>query len=87
MPIKKLSPVEVKTLQDTLVLARVGKASMTQLATAHDLANAASLNGCLGEIRQHIRGIVQPPAYHAAGKNVALGVVSGILTHMLLGRE
>lgn len=86
MATKKLSPSEVSAVQNTLVLARAGKATLSQLATAHDLANGASLNGCLGEIRHHIRGIVQQPPLQSLGKDVALGMVSGVLTHLLLRR-
>ena len=51
---------------------------------AHDLAEDATLNGTLGELRTHIRNMVPRPPLHAETKGVLLGVVSGILTHYLL---
>ena len=80
----KITPAEVTKIKDTLDLARSGRATLTQLAVAHDLASGASLNGCLGELRSHIRHAVSPAPLHGATKDIALGVVSGIFTHILL---
>ncbi len=79
-----ITPAEVTKIKDTLDLARSGRATLTQLAVAHDLASGASLNGCLGELRSHIRHAVSPAPLHGATKDIALGVVSGIFTHILL---
>jgi hypothetical protein len=80
----KITPAVVTKIRDTLDLARSGRATLTQLAVAHDLASNASLNGCLGEIRSHIRGMVSPAPLHGTTKDIALGVVSGIVTHVIL---
>ena len=81
---KNLTPAEVTQIQETLALARQGRATLPQLAVAHELANGAGLNGILGELRAHIRQMVSPPPLHDSSRNIALGVISGILTHHLL---
>jgi len=81
---KNLTPAEVTQIQETLALARQGRATLPQLAVAHELANGSSLNGTLGELRAHIRQMVSPPPLHDSSRNIALGVISGILTHHLL---
>lgn len=81
---KPLTPAQIAQIQDTLAHARAGKATLAQLAAAHDLAEDATLNGTLGELRAHIRNMVPRPPLHAETKGVLLGVVSGILTHYLL---
>jgi hypothetical protein len=83
--LKPLAPAEVSQVQSTLTLARQGRATLVQLATAHDLASGAGLNGTLGELRAHIRQMVTPPPLHDSSKHIVLGVISGILTHHLLG--
>jgi len=84
MAAKKLTSDEIAVIQGTLALAREGRATLVQLATAHDLAIGAVLNGCLGELRAHIYQMVAPPRYHMEGKDILLGVASGFLTHFLL---
>ena len=81
---KTLTPAQIAQIQDTLIHARAGKATLAQLAAAHDLAEDGHLNGTLGELRTHIRNMVPRPRLHAETKGVLLGVVSGILTHYLL---
>lgn len=81
---KQLTKEEIAQIQGTLALAREGRATLVQLATAHDLAIGAVLNGCLGELRAHIHRMVSPPPWHVEGKDIALGVVSGFVTHFLL---
>jgi hypothetical protein len=83
---KTLTMEEIAQIQGALALAREGRATLVQLATAHDLAIGAVLNGCLGELRAHIHQMVSPPHYHMEGKDIALGVASGFLTHFLLQR-
>ena len=82
---KNLTPTEVAQVKSTLALARQGRATLVQLATAHELASGSGLNGTLGELRAHMRQMISPPPLHDATKNIALGVISGILTHHLLG--
>ena len=54
---KTLTPAQIAQIQDTLAHARAGKATLAQLAAAHDLAEDAGLNGTLGELRAHIRAM------------------------------
>jgi hypothetical protein len=89
MSAKQLTPAQVAEVKSALDLARAGRATLVQLAVAHDLASDAALNGCLGELRTHIRHMVSPTPIHAGpvaltGKDLALGVVSGIFTHLIL---
>jgi hypothetical protein len=84
MATKTLTKDQIAEIQATLALAREGRATLVQLATAHDLAIGAVLNGCLGELRAHIFQMVAPPRYHMEGKDIMLGVASGFLTHFLL---
>ena len=81
---KTLTKDEIAQIQGTLALAREGRATLVQLATAHDLAIGAVLNGCLGELRSHIHRMVSPPPWHMEGKDLAIGVASGFVTHFLL---
>jgi hypothetical protein len=84
---KKLSPGEIQLLQDTLKAARGGRATLTQAATAHDLAQAAELVHCSAELRAHIRELAADHSEpkRKAGRDVFTGVVSGVMTHVLLG--
>ena len=81
---KTLTAAQIAQVQKTLTEARAGRATLTQLAVAHDLATGADLNGCLGELRAHMRSMVPAPPMRAEAKGVLLGIVSGVLTHMLL---
>jgi len=83
---KTLSKSEASEIQKTLDLARLGKATLVQLATAHDLAASGTLNGCLGELRGHIHRMVSPPPLQGVGKNFTIGIASGFATHFLLHR-
>ena len=81
---KNLTPTQVGLIQETLAHAREGKATLAQLAAAHDLAEGATLNGTLGELRSHIRAMVPTPTVRVEGKSILIGIVSGVLTHFLL---
>ena len=81
---KTLTPAEAAQIQATLALARQGRATLVQLAVAHDLASGAGLNGTLGELRAHMRQMITPPPLHDSSKHIVLGVISGILTHDVL---
>jgi len=83
-PTKKLSPAEVAEVMRVLAEARAGHATLAQLARAHDLASGADLNGTLGELRDHIRAMVPRPAIRDEAQAIGLGIVSGVLTHLLL---
>lgn len=67
--------------------ARGGRASLIELARAHHIADSAGLSACAAELRAHIRAVA---ADHHVEQNrtkrdVFTGVVSGVLTHVLLG--
>jgi hypothetical protein len=79
-----LSTKEAQEIKNTLDLARNGKATLVQLASAHDLAEKGTLNGCLGEIRVHMAARVNPPRFHVGAKEILLGVISGMLTAHIL---
>ena len=81
---KTLAPAEAAQIKSTLALARQGRATLVQLATAHDQASGAGLNGTIGELRAHMRQMITPPPLHDSSKHIVLGVISGILTHHLL---
>jgi hypothetical protein len=87
LPTKKLSPAEISEVQHTLAEARAGRATLVQLARAHDLASGASLNGTLGELREHIRTMTPKPAMRDEAKAIFLGCISGVFTHLLLRRK
>ena len=54
---KKLTPTEVKGLQDTLARARLSRSSLGELGAAHDLAADAGLTATAGELRWHVRRV------------------------------
>jgi hypothetical protein len=83
---KVLTPAEIATVQKTLVEARAGRATLSQLAHAHDLANGANLNGSLGELREHISRATPRPPLRDEARAVVLGVIGGLFTHLLLGK-
>ena len=84
MPAKNLNNTQVAEIQSTLANARAGRATLSQLAHAHDLADGACLNGTLGELRGHIRTMTPRPVFRMEGRDILLGVISGVFTHLLL---
>jgi hypothetical protein len=87
MSAKVLAPAEIATVQKTLAEARAGRATLSQLARAHDLANNADLNGTLGELREHIRRATPAPPLRDEARAIVLGVIGGVFTHLLLGKR
>jgi hypothetical protein len=87
LPTKTLTINEISEIQHVLDEARAGRATLVQLARAHDLASGASLNGTLGEIREHIRAMTPKPAMRDEAKAIFLGCISGVFTHLLLRRK
>ena len=84
MSAKNLTSPQVAEIQQALAQARAGRATLTQLARAHDLAEDACLHGTLGELREHIRAMTPRPAFRMEGRDILLGVISGVFTHLLL---
>ena len=83
----KLTPDQTTKLRHTMQVAREGRATLGQLGAAHDLAAGAGLPGCAAELRAHVRAVAADhhEPHRTAGRDVAMGVVSGIVTHVLLG--
>lgn len=71
----------------TVAKARGGRASLIELARAHHIADSAGLAACAAELRAHIRAVAAD--HHVeqsrARRDVFTGIVSGVLTHVLLG--
>lgn len=85
---KTLTISEAADVQSTLIKARQGTATLSQLARAHDLATEAELGGCLGELREHIRRLTPaPPSHGEAFRDIALGVIAGFITEHLLSKR
>jgi hypothetical protein len=83
----QLTKAQTARLKYTIEIAREGKATLPQLANAHELAQGAGLPNCAAELRAHIRAVAADhhEAHHATGQQVATGVISGVITHFLLG--
>ncbi len=81
---KQLSQPELVQIRTALEAGRRGRATLTQLAAAHDLATAGQLSGCLGELRDLIRACTPTPPFRNEAKSIILGVISGIFANMLL---
>lgn len=91
---RRLSNDEIGGIQRALNDARHGRATLKQLANAHDIAETHSashnLSATIGELREHIRTLT--PAPPSSGiktiiKSLVLGTISGIITWALLGRR
>lgn len=83
-----LTMTQAAEIQAALIAARNGKATLSQLARAHDLATGAELGGCLGELRAHIRRLTPaPPSHVEAFRDIALGVIAGFITEHLLSKR
>jgi hypothetical protein len=82
-----LSKDQAAQLRHAIKIAREGRATLAQLGAAHDLAAGAGLPGCAAELRAHVRALAADhhEPHRTAGRDVAMGVVSGIVTHVLLG--
>jgi hypothetical protein len=83
---RKLTDSEVAKVKDTLAKARLGQSTLADLGAAHDICQSADLAGTAAELRSHIRAMAadRGEAHRAAGRDVFTGVVSGIVTHMLM---
>lgn len=84
---KTLTTTEIAEVQKTLAEARLGRATLSQLARAHDLATGADLNGTLGELREHIRCATPRPPLRDEARAIVLGFISGVFTHLVLERR
>lgn len=85
---RRLTRSEAIVVRKALDDARAGRATLTQLAQAHDLAEDGCLPGCIGELRQHIRNYTpEPPGspLKSAIGDLIIGAFAGVLTHHMLG--
>ena len=79
-----LTPVQIAQIQETLAHARAGRATLAQLAAAHDLAEDATLNGTLGELRTHIRAMTPCPPQPSRTRNLLWGFVGGLIASSVM---
>jgi hypothetical protein len=82
----KLTPLQGLQIQKTIALGRDGRASLVQLAKAHDLCQGAGLTACSAELRAHIRTMAadHDVPHKRSGRDVLTGVISGMITHAIL---
>ena len=82
----KLTTEQGLEIEKTITLGRKGRASLTQLAHAHDLCQGAGLTACSAELRAHIRTMAadHDVAHKRTGRDVLTGVISGMITHAIL---
>lgn len=87
---RRLSNDAIGGIQRALYDARTGRATLKQLAHAHDVCETHSdshqLSATIGELREHIRTLTPAPPSKAI-KSIILGTISGIITWSLLGRR
>lgn len=82
-----LTDIEVQEIRRALKAGRKGQATLSQLARAHTLAERQQLGGTLGELREHIRRMTPAPPLRTEAKSILLGVISGVITWLILGRR
>lgn len=72
-------------LQETLLLAKRGKAGLVRLAQAHEVACKRNFPHTIAELRRHIIRLVPDPDDHIhVGQDLLLGLIGGAGTHYLL---
>jgi len=90
---RQLTPTEAREIQRALDDARAGRATLSQLAHAHDLACAAKrqgayLNGTIGELRKHIRDMTPEPIGNNLGgdilRDTVIGTISGVAIYYIM---
>ena len=80
-----ITQADANKIRIALDEGRRGAASLSQLASAHDLAERAGLQACTGELKKYLVLKVAPQQV-GAGRDLLLGMTSGALTHYLLRR-
>jgi len=82
----KLTKDQSLAIEKTIKLGRDGRASLVQLAKAHELCQGAGLTACSAELRAHIRTMAadHDVAHKRTGRDVLTGVISGMITHAIL---
>jgi hypothetical protein len=80
-----IAPAErADAIRRALERGRSGSATLSELATAYDLSCLPELAGCNNELRLLMLDKLRPDST-SVRRDVAVGVVSGALTHLLLG--
>lgn len=80
-----MAPVPLHpVVTSALASARAGRATLTQLAAACELAERTGPSAELGELREHLRRMVPGPAARSETRGFLLGVASGLFTQYLL---
>ena len=80
-----MSEDSAKEIQRALYAAHNGGASFSQLVRAHELAEEAELPHTVAELRKHIHRSLPSTEKVAVIRSVGLGIISGMITHFLLG--
>lgn len=80
-----LTRAQADQVKSAVARGRAGRATISELAAALDLAAAGGLPGCAGELRGRLQQkLGTAPRAATIGRDVALGLATGTLTHYLL---
>jgi hypothetical protein len=83
---KALTKTDAAKISKAIADAEKGRATLSQLAEAHAMAEAVGAHRTLGVLRDHIRRLTPGPPLRNEAKSIALGCISGIITWFILGR-
>lgn len=81
---KSVTPAQASQLRAALEAGRARTASLSQLAAAHDLAVSLEADQVAAELRARLHAATAVPSPGRLARDLALGVVSGALTHHLM---
>lgn len=82
-----LTTAELNHVKQAISDAELGRATLSQLARAHDICERVNAHDTLGVVRGHIRRHVPGPFARTEAKSILLGVISGTITWLFLGRR
>ena len=82
-----ISKSELALVKTALDDAEHGRATLVQLAQAHEVAERAGANGTVGLLRGYIRGMTPGPRAGFLSANVVGGIISGVIVWLFLGRH
>ncbi len=80
------NPIEVRKVQEALKAARTGGATLNQLSEAHAYAEKMGVPFATAELRKHMRAMLPDleSSRLSTSRGVCLGIISGIITHIIL---
>jgi hypothetical protein len=81
----QISRAELDAVKKTITDAETGKASLVDLARAHEICSRAGASKTLGIISEHIHRMT-PGRYRSLVPNVGAGIVSGAIVSLTIGR-